>query len=357
MKKKSANIILRNTFQNHSPEDAEVHEIQPVQQASRKYTEKIRFFTDPYELLDYLNLKPEQVSFSASAGKLFPFKVPFSYAQNIKPEDPDDPLLRQVLPVKDELQQHPDFSHDPLDENNSLCQPGMLKKYHGRVLLLTTPGCAINCRYCFRRHYPYEDKGYVWTQINKNIALIAADKSITEVILSGGDPLSLSNKKIAQLLSTLESLPQIKRVRIHTRYPVVAPERITPELLRLITHSSLKLIMVLHINHPQELGIPAQQAISALYRTGMPIYNQSVLLNGINDNLRVLTQLSETLFKHNIQPYYLHLLDKISGSVHFDIDEKRALHLYRQLRAHLPGYMVPTLVREIAGNKNKTPFY
>lgn len=357
MKKKSTNIILLNTTQNHSLKDAERPRTALFKQAEKKEKNTIRSFTDPLKLLNYLNLTPEQVGFSADASKLFQFKVPFSYAQNIKPGDPDDPLLRQVLPFKGELQQHPDFNHDPLDENSSLCQPGLLKKFQGRVLLLITPGCAINCRYCFRRHYPYDDKGHSWTQIRKNIALIARDSSIREVILSGGDPLSLSDRKIAQLLMMLESLPQLKRIRFHSRYPVAAPERITPELLELTSHAALKIIMVLHINHPGEIGKTSQQAISSLHESGIPLYNQSVLLKGVNDNLEVLTQLSETLFEHAIQPYYLHLLDKISGSVHFNIDEQRALQLYRQLRAELPGYMVPTLVREIAGEKNKIPLF
>ena len=282
--------------------------------------------------------------------------MPFSYVQNIEPGKPNDPLLLQILPVNDELQKDSRFTCDPLEEHNNVCQPGMLKKYSGRVLLLTTPGCAINCRYCFRRHYPYADKGHIWSQISKNLDLIAQDPSISEVILSGGDPLSLGDQKLALLLSKLETIPQLKRIRIHTRYPVAAPDRITPGLLRLIRDSTLKMILVLHINHSRELGTPAQKAVSALGQTGIRLYNQSVLLKGVNDSLEVLTHLSETLFDLGIQPYYLHLLDKISGTVHFDLDEQQALQLYRQLRATLPGYMVPNLVREIPGEKNKIPF-
>lgn len=357
MKIKSPAIILRNTTQNHSRKKTAVLGLLPETESDRQDSQKIRCFTDPLELLQYLNLTPEQVELSFSANQQFKFKVPFSYVQNIKHGDPDDPLLRQVLPVKGELIQAPDFTHDPLDENNSQCQAGMLKKYHGRVLLLTTPGCAINCRYCFRRHYSYSDKGHVWSRICDNIALIKQDLSIQEVILSGGDPLSLSDTKLAQLLSMLESVPQLKRIRIHTRYPIAAPERVTTDLRKIFMQSSLKIILVLHINHPDEIGKAAQASIFALQQTRTPLYNQSVLLKGVNDNLDVLTKLSETLFEHGIQAYYLHLLDKISGAVHFDLDEKDALHLYRQLRATLPGYMLPTLVREIAGEQNKIPFF
>ncbi len=357
MKIKSAAIIHRNTIQNHSRKNSAVLGLLPETESDRQFSQKIRCFTEPLELLQYLNLTPEQVELSSSASQQFKFKVPFSYVQNIKHGDPYDPLLRQVLPVKGELKQAPGFTQDPLDENNSQCQPGMLKKYHGRVLLLTTPGCVINCRYCFRRHYPYSEKGHVWSQICDNIALIKQDLSIQEVILSGGDPLSLSDTKLVQLLSMLESIPQLKRIRIHTRYPIAAPERVTPVMLQRFAQSSLKIIMVLHINHPDEIGQAARAAIYALQQTRVPLYNQSVLLKGVNDTLDVLTKLNETLFEHGIQAYYLHLLDRISGTVHFDLDEKYALRLYRQLRAALPGYMVPTLVREIAGEQNKIPFY
>lgn len=314
-------------------------------------------FTDPLKLLEHLRLSPETMHFSAQAAQDFHFNVPAAYVDKIQPGVPDDPLLRQIFPVQEELEQHPGYSKDPLAEADSLFQPGLLQKYHGRALLLVTPACTINCRYCFRRHYPYDDKGHLWEQIDKNIHLIKQDKSISEVILSGGDPLSLSNSRLTELFRKLEAITHVKRLRIHSRYPVVAPQRIDTNLIRLLHNSRFHIIMVLHINHASEIGADSQTGINKLHEATAMLFNQSVLLRGVNDQVKTLQQLSEKLIENQIVPYYLHLLDPVQGSAHFAVNELRAMQIYQQLRAILPGYMLPKLVREIAGENSKLPVY
>ncbi len=315
------------------------------------------YFTNPLSLLEKLDLKPQGVSFSTQAATQFNFKVPESFVNKIHPNDSNDPLLRQILPIAQELELHDAYQKDPLNEADALSQPGLLQKYHGRALLLVTPTCAINCRYCFRRHYPYDDKGHLWKQIDNNIALIHKNLSIEEVILSGGDPLSLSDNKIAELVEKLEQVSHIKRIRIHTRFPIVDPQRVTKKLINILSQSKLKIIMVLHINHAQEIGSDNQKVIAELSRHNILLFNQSVLLKGVNDKLETLIQLSKTLIENQIVPYYLHMLDKVQGSAHFEVSDEKALALYQQLREKLPGYMLPELVREIAGEKSKLPIF
>ncbi|MCU7835791.1 MAG: EF-P beta-lysylation protein EpmB [gamma proteobacterium symbiont of Taylorina sp.] len=313
------------------------------------------YLTDPLLLLKKLDLKPQAMSFSATAASQFSFKVPTAFVDKMKIADENDPLLKQILPVYQELEHKFGYQTDPLDESLSLTQPGLLQKYHGRALLLVTPGCAINCRYCFRRHYPYDDKGHLWGQIDNNIQLIKHDISIREVILSGGDPLSLSDNKIADLFARLEGISHLKRVRIHSRFPIVDPQRVTNELLTILSRSKLKVIMILHINHANEIAADNQLAIARLIDHKILLFNQSVLLKGVNDDIEVLVQLSETLIENQIIPYYLHMLDKVQGSAHFEVSDKEAIVLYQQLRDKLPGYMLPSLVREISGEKSKLP--
>jgi EF-P beta-lysylation protein EpmB len=236
-------------------------------------------------------------------------------------------------------------------------QAGVLQKYAGRALLITTGACAVHCRYCFRRHYPYEDKGHFAKQISNNISLIQEDTSISEVILSGGDPLSLSDARLAELITQLETIPHLQRLRIHSRFPVVEPQRVTPELLKLLRNTRLSVIMVLHINHAQEIAQDTAQAIKKLHDQQIILFNQSVLLKGVNDALHILQELSETLIEHHIIPYYLHMLDRVQGSAHFEISEQAALALHQQLRERLPGYMLPRLVREVAGEKSKSAIF
>lgn len=312
-------------------------------------------FTNPLELLEKLSLTPEQMMFSTEAAQDFRFKVPAAYVDKIQPGFADDPLLRQIFPVQQEVELTPGYTKDPLNEANSLSQPGLLQKYHGRALLLVTPGCAINCRYCFRRHYPYEDKGHLWKQVEQNIELIKHDLSVSEVILSGGDPLSLSDSRFAELIAMLENIPHLKRLRIHTRFPVVEPERISKQFINILAASHLHIIMVLHINHAQEIGSDNKKSLLKLHKQQITLLNQSVLLKGVNDNVNTLAALSEILIDNHIIPYYLHMLDKIQGSAHFEVADDDAILIHQQLRAKLSGYMLPRLVRETPGEKNKTP--
>jgi len=313
------------------------------------------YYRDPLVLLKKLNLTSQQTFFSAQADSQFNFKVPDAFVKKIRCADKNDPLLQQILPVQQELIQQTDYPIDPLNESLNLTQPGLLQKYHGRALLLVTPNCAINCRYCFRRHYPYKDKGHLWTQIEKNIQHITQDTSIEEVILSGGDPLSLSDNKLSDLFLRLEKIAHLKRVRIHTRFPIVDPARVSRKLLEILSHSPLKVIIVLHINHANEIATDNQLAIRQLTDHKILLFNQSVLLKGINNEISALTRLSEVLIENQIIPYYLHLMDKVQGSTHFEVSDKEAKILYRQLREKLPGYMLPKLVREIVGEKSKLP--
>ncbi len=330
---------------------------------SRSQSEKQTkaYFTDPMALLERLNLTPKEMFFSPEAVEEFRFKVPKAYVNKIQPGKPNDPLLLQVFPVQQELESVPGYIKDPLAEADSLYQPGLLQKYDGRALLLVTPGCAINCRYCFRRHFsyanksPYDDKGHLWEQLKKNIQLIKQDSTLTEIILSGGDPLSLSDARFAELITLLESVPHLKRLRIHSRFPIVEPERISDELLDILLNSRFQIIMVLHINHAQEIGPDSKAGIEKLRKKQIILLNQSVLLKGVNDNVGILTQLSEKLIENHIIPYYLHMLDHVQGSAHFEVSDSDAIQIHQQLRAVLPGYMLPRLVREVAGEKSKLP--
>lgn len=315
------------------------------------------YFTRPLDLLKKLHLSAEQMSFSEKAVASFSFKVPVAYVDKIQKAKPDDPLLQQIFPVQQETQLTSGYISDPLDEANSTCQPGLLQKYQGRALLLVTSNCAINCRYCFRRTYPYEEKGYNWSQIEENIQRIEKDKSINEIILSGGDPLSLSNEQLSQIITRLNTISHLKRLRIHSRIPVVEPQRINNGLIDTLELSQLQIIMVLHVNHAQEIGADSQQSLLKLYQKKIILLNQSVLLKGVNNNVDSLIALSEALIDNQIIPYYLHLLDKVQGSAHFFISDVAAIELYQQLRKKLPGYMLPRLVREIPGEASKTSIH
>ncbi len=314
-----------------------------------------KYFTDPARLLKYLGLSPEQLPFSTSAMHSFHFKVPRSFADKVEYNNAKDPLLLQIFPVQEELQSVSGYLKDPLEEARYRSQPGLLQKYHGRVLLVVTPSCAIHCRYCFRRHYPYQDKGHIASQLTDNLQQIQQDNSIEEVILSGGDPLSLSDSKLAVLFKELQSIKHLKRIRIHSRYPVVEPERISKPLLNILKQSRLQVIMVLHINHAREIAADNQDVFSQLLQHRVLLFNQSVLLKGVNDSVPVLRDLSEILIKHHIIPYYLHMLDRVQGSAHFEVSDEAAMKLFSQLRAQLPGYMLPRLVRELPEKPAKMP--
>ena len=310
--------------------------------------------TDPAELLRLLELDPGLLPAAQRAAALFPLRVPRGYLGRMRRGDPQDPLLRQVLPLAAELQEQPGFSHDAVGDLASTRGAGVLHKYQGRALLITTGACAVHCRYCFRRHFPYSEHSALRGGWQPALERIAADPAIDEVILSGGDPLSLSDTRLAALAGQLEALPQLRRLRIHTRQPIVLPERVDRELLAWLGRGRLRKIVVLHANHARELDHAVAAAIAALATSGAVLLNQSVLLRGVNDAVATLRALSERLFECGVLPYYLHLLDRVQGAAHFEVPEHEARVLHRALAAELPGYLVPRLVREEQGQPSKT---
>lgn len=310
---------------------------------------------DPAELLRLLELDPALLPAAQAAAAQFPLKVPRGFVARMHKGDPHDPLLQQVLPLAAEMLSSPGFVADPVGDRKAMVAPGLLHKYHGRVLLITTGACGIHCRYCFRREFPYsEAKAGDWQQA---LDYLANDTSVSEVILSGGDPLALSNRRLKVLLTQLEPITHLQRLRIHSRQPIVLPERIEPELLALLSKSRLLPIMVLHANHPQEIDDAVNQALKQLAAAGFTLFNQAVLLKGINDSATVLGKLSETMFSVGVIPYYVHLLDRVRGSAHFQVEESQALMIMEEMRNCLPGYLVPRLVREQAGMFAKIPVF
>ncbi len=320
--------------------------------------ELVEAITDPRELLAALNLPGDLAESAARAAKMFPLRVTRSYLSRMRAGDPADPLLRQVLPLGDELVESPGFVSDPLDERAARRAPNLLQKYAGRALLVTTQACAIHCRYCFRREFPYDDVagessgGGRWAEA---LAALETDSSIEEVILSGGDPLSLSDSRLTRLTDALVRIPHLKRLRIHTRQPIVLPSRVDAGLLRWLGGIRLPVIMVLHANHPNEIDDDVRTACGALRATGVTLLNQSVLLRGVNDNVQALQELSIGLMAAGVLPYYLHLVDRVRGVAHFEVSESVAQRLMAALTERLSGYLVPRLVRENPGALSKTP--
>lgn len=311
---------------------------------------------DPAELLAQLNLPSSLLPAAQKAAELFPLRVPQSFVARMAMGNATDPLLLQVLPLHLELEDQPTgYCDDPVGDLDAMPIPGLLHKYHGRVLLITTAACAIHCRYCFRRHYPYQDAQNRPEYWQPALDYIKADNSIDEVIFSGGDPLSLSNERLAGLVEQLGAISHLKRLRIHSRYPVVLPERIDQGLLALLAVSHLQLIMVIHCNHAQEINAEVRSGLQQLVASGCSLLNQSVLLKGINDDAVILKDLSESLFNAGVLPYYLHQLDKVSGAAHFAVSNKQAIDIEKELRKILPGYLVPRLVSEQAGKASKLP--
>jgi EF-P beta-lysylation protein EpmB len=309
---------------------------------------------DPAELLRVLDLPDRLLPAARRAAALFPLRVPAPYLQRIRPGDAADPLLRQVLPLDLECETRPGYSADPLAESAAQPVPGLLKKYHGRALLIATGACAIHCRYCFRRHFPYADAHTGGSRLDPALAAIAADASIGEVILSGGDPLSLSDPRLAELTARISAIPHVHTLRIHSRLPVVLPQRVTGDLLAGLRRLTLRKVLVLHSNHPCELDADVDAALAALTGAGVTLLNQAVLLRGVNDDSGTLASLSERLHRAGVLPYYLHLLDRVHGTAHFEVSQTTAEALMEALRARLPGYLVPRLVREIPGEPGKT---
>ncbi|MBT8147411.1 MAG: EF-P beta-lysylation protein EpmB [Gammaproteobacteria bacterium] len=314
--------------------------------------------TDPKELLNFLQLDPAEINLDSRVLADFPLRVPRPYLARMEKGNWRDPLLRQVLPLNQELPVEGDgTSRDPLAEGGSNLLPGLLHKYRGRVLLTVAPHCAIHCRYCFRRHFDYRANTPGRDSWFKVIAYIQENPEITEVIYSGGDPLAASDRQLAWLTSQLEAIPHLQTLRIHTRTPVVIPQRVTDSLLGWLTQSRLKPVMVLHANHGNELDNQTAEAFKKLATNGVILLNQSVLLAGVNDNLPALVELSQKLFDQNVLPYYLHLLDPVTGAKHFDVPASRGTGLVAQMRTTLPGYLVPKLVRETAGAAAKTAIF
>ncbi|HBI9037470.1 EF-P beta-lysylation protein EpmB [Acinetobacter baumannii] len=314
--------------------------------------------TDPLELLNLLELSTDQLlSGAILASEKFKLRVPRAFVGKMNAKDPLDPLLLQVLPHHLELEEHPEFVTDPLGEEAANQLPGVLHKYKSRFLLTLTGACAVHCRYCFRRHFPYQEnlpKNEDWLNI-KNY--IESNPDINEVILSGGDPLTLSNCKLALWLERLSSLKQVKILRIHSRVPIVIPNRIDEELISLLKNSRLRIILVVHSNHASELDDFTCSKLLQLSEHHITVLNQAVLLKGVNDSAQTLTDLSYRLFEARVMPYYLHVLDKVKGAQHFDLIPSEIDAIYQDVLASLPGYLVPKLVREIAGEKNKTPLF
>ena len=309
-------------------------------------------FTCATDLLDFLQL-PVSAG-SPLAEKQFATRVPRGFASRMEKGNRLDPLLLQVLASEDELTLTDGFVEDPLREADSNPRRGLIHKYRGRVLLTVTGACAVNCRYCFRRHFPYQDNNPGRAGWDDALAYIAADESLHEVIFSGGDPLLANDAVLLFLIKALEALPHIKTLRIHTRIPVVLPERVDAGLCQMLKQSRLHVVVVLHANHPNELNEEVLHACARLREAGCHLLNQSVLLKGINDESAVLVALSERLFACGVLPYYLHVLDKVQGAAHFDVSEDKAHALFQALQHNLPGYLVPRLAREFPGAESKT---
>ena len=300
--------------------------------------------THAQELVTELGLDPGLVAPAAAAGAAFRLRVPRSYVSRIRRGDPNDPLLRQILPIGEELTDTADYVADPLGEHAVLRAPGLLQKYHGRALLVTTSACAVHCRYCFRREYPYRND-----RSTEALAEIASDTSIEEVILRGGDPLSLRDARLTSLTDAIQRIPHVRRLRVHTRQPVVLPSRVDEGLTQWLTQLRLPVVFVLHANHANEIDADVRAACSSLRDSGVTLLNQTVLLRGVNDDADVLADLSRALFEAGVLPYYLHVLDHVRGAAHFDVPEERARLIAGQLAAKMPGYLVPRLAREIYG--------
>ncbi|EME3971237.1 EF-P beta-lysylation protein EpmB [Vibrio fluvialis] len=310
--------------------------------------------SDPAQLLQQLGIDPQPWQNGFDARKLFAQRVPQSFVDRMEKGNPYDPLLRQVLPLSEEFEVHSGYSEDPLEEQNNTV-PGLLHKYRNRALMIVKGGCAINCRYCFRRHFPYADnKGSkaVWQQ---SLDYLASQPELNEVILSGGDPLMAKDQELSWLIERIGAISHIKRLRIHSRLPVVIPARVTDELVELLANTRLQVVLVTHINHANEINLELKQQMARLRAVNVTLLNQGVMLKGVNDSVAAQVALSETLFDAGILPYYMHVLDKVQGAAHFYISDADAKAIMSGLLERVSGYLVPTLTREIGGRKSKTP--
>lgn len=311
--------------------------------------------SSPTELGQLLNLPEHWIRAHESARSLFPMRVPRYFANLMEIGNNNDPLLLQVMPKAEEFAKVPGYSTDPLIENEAAAAAGLLHKYGSRVLLIFRGGCAINCRYCFRRHFPYQDHHLNQEKWQHIAAYLRQHPEVNEVILSGGDPLMASDAQVIKAAQRLSALPQIKRLRIHSRLPVVIPDRLTAELAEGITKTGLQIVLVVHANHANEITRTLEKKLTVWRQHRITVLNQSVLLGGVNDSAKALIDLSEALFAAGVLPYYLHQLDKVSGAAHFAVTDQQAKSIHAELLKRLPGFLVPKLVREIGGEASKTP--
>lgn len=324
----------------------------PEKEAWKK--ELAEAISSPDELLRELELE-HLLSEIVDDESAFRLRVPRAYVAKMQKGNPEDPLLLQVLPTLNE--KDPFGCEDPVGDLNAMLSPGLLHKYHGRALLITTGACAIHCRYCFRRHFPYSENSGQPSNWKNTLDYLQSHTEIQEIILSGGDPLVLDDFKLEKLCSDLETIPHLKWLRLHTRLPVVLPSRINNLLLQWMKQSRFRITVVIHANHSLELGDREKQALQHLQEIGVTLLNQSVLLSGINDSASTLVDLSEKLHDMGVIPYYLHLLDKVQGAMHFDVDHRNACKIVDNMRAQLPGFLVPRLVREESGASSKTAIF
>ncbi|WP_100551472.1 EF-P beta-lysylation protein EpmB [Caedibacter taeniospiralis] len=309
-------------------------------------------FKDWQTLARFLELNPN--SYRVPVIENFPMRIPYSFALRMKKGDINDPLLKQVLADKFELDRADNYVSDPLSEREFNPVKGALRKYHNRILLMLHPACAVHCRYCFRREYDYQAQTQSKESWSHVFNYIREHAELDEVIFSGGDPLLHNDERLSWFVAQTESIPHIKRLRIHTRIPIVLPKRVTKEFLAVFNKTHLQKIMVVHANHGNEIAADVIGAFKQLKEAGFSILNQATLLKGVNDNAEVLKALSERLFEAGVLPYYLHVLDKVKGVQHFDVDEEKAKAIHHELKAITSGYLVPKLVREIAHQKSKT---
>jgi EF-P beta-lysylation protein EpmB len=305
------------------------------------------------ELLEFCAVDPALVA--ADPDTAFPLRVTRHYASLIESGNHRDPLLLQVLPVAQERLLVDGYSTDPVGDRRSIPVPGLIHKYRGRALLALTGACAVHCRYCFRRHFPHGEAGAGLEASGPVMRYLADNTDIGEVILSGGDPLMLSDEKLSRLVGSLNGVPHLRTLRVHSRVPSVLPERVTESLLEVLGRFAGRVVIVTHINHPNEVSAANGAAFRLLHRRGYTLFNQSVLLRDVNDDVGTLAELSRKLFDNRIQPYYLHRLDKVQGAAHFDLAATESARIYRELRKLLPGYLVPTMVDEVPGEAAKRP--
>lgn len=308
---------------------------------------------DPETLFRRLQLPMTELAKATAAARDFPVFAPESYVARMESGNVSDPLLRQVLPVENELESPAGFSLDPVGDQLSKQQPGLIQKYRGRVLLITTGMCAIHCRYCFRRHYAYDEEPKSSEQWEPAVRHIENDKSLQEVILSGGDPLSLSDGRLSTLLHRLGQAKHLRRIRVHTRLPIVIPDRVTEDLIEWLTSTNMIPYLVLHANHANELSNEVVAKVDLLRRAGIILLNQAVLLRGVNDSVDAMAELCEKLSNIGVLPYYLNQLDRVKGAAHFEVPVETGKQLIRELQTRLPGYAVPRFVQEIAGAEHK----